>query len=58
MKITTRMNLKIVNFLGVTFDLCIRGHQTYRPQNNTATYIIVNSNLITSRHSHIAFQKE
>ena len=45
MKITITTNLKIVNFLDVTFNLCTGKYQPYNKPNDTPTYINVNSNL-------------
>ena len=42
-KITITTNLKIVNFLDVTFKLCPRKYQPYKKPNNTP-YINVSSN--------------
>ena len=44
MKITITTNLKTVNFLDVTFNLCIGKHQPYQKPNDTPIYINVNSN--------------
>ena len=43
LKITITTNLKIVNFLDVTFNLCTGRYQPYKKPNDTPTYIIVNS---------------
>ena len=37
-------NLKTVNFLDVTFNLCTGKYQPYNKPNNKPTYINVNSN--------------
>ena len=44
LKITTTTNLKTVNFLDVTLNLCTGKYQTYKKPNDTPTYINVNSN--------------
>ena len=44
MKITITTNLKTVNFLDVTFNLCTGKYQPYKKPNDTPTYINVNSN--------------
>ena len=44
LKITITTNLKTVNFLDVTFNLCTGKYQPYKKPNNTPTYINVNSN--------------
>ena len=44
LKITITTNLKTVNFLDVTFNLCTRKYQPYNKPNDTPTYINVNSN--------------
>ena len=44
LKITITTNLKTVNFLDVTFNLCTGKYQPYKKPNNTPTYISVNSN--------------
>ena len=43
LKITIITNLKLVNLLDVTFDLCTGKYQPYKKPNNTSTYINVNS---------------
>ena len=43
-KLTIATNLKTVNFLDVTFNLCTREYQPYNKPNDTPTYITVNSN--------------
>ena len=42
LKITITTNLKTVNFLDVTFNLCTGKYQPYKKPNNTLTYINVN----------------
>ena len=42
LKIIITTNLKIVNFLDVTFDLCTGRYQPYKKPNDTPTYINVN----------------
>ena len=44
LKITITTNLKTVNFLVITFNLCIRKYQPYKKLNDTPTYISANSN--------------
>ena len=44
LKITITTNLKTVNFLDVTFNLCTGKYQPYNKPNDTPTYINVNSN--------------
>ena len=44
LKTTITTNLKIVNFLDVTFNLCTGKYQPYKKPNDTHTYINVNSN--------------
>ena len=44
LKKTFTANLKTVNFLVVTFNLCTRKYQPYKKSNNTPTYINDNSN--------------
>ena len=44
LKITITTNLKIVNFLDGTFDLCTGRYQPYKKPNDILTYINVNSN--------------
>ena len=44
LKITIIANLKMVNFLYVTFDLSTGRYQPYKKQNDTPTYININSN--------------
>ena len=44
LKITITPNLKIVNFLDVTFNRCTGRYQPYKKQNDTPIYINVNSN--------------
>ena len=44
MKISIRTNLKTVNFLHITFNLCPGSYQPYKKLNETPTYINVNSN--------------
>ena len=44
LKITITTNLKTVNFLDVTFNLCTGKYQPYKKPNNTPTHINVNSN--------------
>ena len=44
LKITITTNLKTVNFLDVTFNLCTGKYQPCNKPNNTPTYINVNSN--------------
>ena len=59
LKITITTNLKTVNFLDVTFNLCTGKYQPYNKPNNTPTYINVNSvRLISSRYCQIAFHNE
>ena len=43
-KITITTNLKTVNFLDVTFNICTGKCQPYKKANDTPTYINVNSN--------------
>ena len=43
-KITITTNLKTVNFLDATFNLCTGKYQPYKKPNDTPTYINVNSN--------------
>ena len=43
-KISITTNLKTINFLDVTFDLCTGRYQPYKKSNDTPTYINVNSN--------------
>ena len=43
LKITITTNLKTVNFLDVTFNLCTGKYQPYKKPNDTPTYINVNS---------------
>ena len=59
LKITITTNLKTVNFLDVTFNLCTGKYQSYNKPNDTPTYINVNSiRLISSRHCQISFHNE
>ena len=59
LRITTTANLKTVNFLDVTFNLCTGKYQLYNKPNNTPTYINFNTiRLISSRHCQIAFHNE
>ena len=44
LKITITTNLKTVNFLDVTLNLCTGKYQPYKKPNDTPTYINVNSN--------------
>ena len=44
LKITITTNLKPVNLLNVTFNLCTGKYQPYKKPNDTSTYINVNSN--------------
>ena len=44
MKITITANLKTIDFLDVTFDLCTGRYQPYKKSNDTPTYINVTSN--------------
>ena len=44
LKTTITTNLKTVNFLDVTFNLCTGKYQPYKKPNDTPTYINVNSN--------------
>ena len=44
LKITITTNLKTVNFLAITFNLCTRKYQSYKKPNDTPTYISANSN--------------
>ena len=44
MKIVITTNLKAVNFLGVTFNLCTGRYQPYKKPNDAPTYFNVNSN--------------
>ena len=44
LKITITTNLKTVNFLDVTFNLCTGKYQSFNKPNDTPTYINVNSN--------------
>ena len=44
LKITITTNLKTVNFLDVTFNLCTGKYQPLNKPNDTPTYINVNSN--------------
>ena len=44
LQITITANLKTVNFLYVTFNLCTGKYQSYKKPNNTLTYINVNVN--------------
>ena len=44
LKITVTTNLKTVNFLDVTFNLCTGKYQPYKKPNDKPTYINVNSN--------------
>ena len=44
MKISFTKNLKTINILDVTFDLCTGRYQPYKKSNDTPTYINVNSN--------------
>ena len=44
LKITITTNLKTVNFLDVTFNLCTGKYQPYKKPNDTSPYINVNSN--------------
>ena len=44
LKITITANLKTVNFLGITFNLCTEKYQPYKKLNDTPTYMHVNSN--------------
>ena len=44
LKITIATNLKTVNLLDVTFNLCTGKYQLYKKPNDTPTYINVNSN--------------
>ena len=44
LKITITTNLKTVNFLNVTFNLCTRKYRPYQKPNDTPAYINVNSN--------------
>ena len=44
LKITITTNLKTVNFLDVTFNLCTRKYQPYKKPNDTPAYININSN--------------
>ena len=43
LKITITTNLKTVNFLDVTFNLCTEKYQPYKKPNDTPTYINLNS---------------
>ena len=43
-KITITTNLKTVNLLDVTFNLCNGKYQPYKKSNDTSTHINVNSN--------------
>ena len=44
LQITITTNLKTVNFLDVTFNLCTKKYQPYNKQNDTPSSINVNSN--------------
>ena len=44
LKITITTNLKTVNFLDVTFNLCTGKYQPFNKPNDTPTYINVKSN--------------
>ena len=44
LKITITTNLKAVNLLNVTFNLCTGKYEPYKKPNDTSTYINVNSN--------------
>ena len=44
LKIIITTNLKIVNFLDVTFNLCTGKHQPFSKPNDIPTYINLNSN--------------
>ena len=44
LKITITGNIKIVNFLDVTFNLCTGKCQPYKKPNDTPTYVNANSN--------------
>ena len=44
LKITITTNLKTVNFLDVTFNLCTGKYQPLNKPNDTPTYININSN--------------
>ena len=44
LKISITTNLKPVNFLDLTFNLCTGKYQPYKKPNDTPTYINVNSN--------------
>ena len=44
LKITITTNLKTVNILNVTFNLCTRKYQLYKKPNEKPIYINVNSN--------------
>ena len=68
LNITIPENLKIVNFLDVTFDLCTGRYRPYKKPNGTPTYINLNSNdplnilkaflgSISKRISYISFDK-
>ena len=48
LKITILNNLKIVNFLHITFDLYAGRYQPYKKPNNTRTYIKINSNYLSN----------
>ena len=59
LEITITTNLKTVNFLDVTFNLCTGKYQPFNKPNDAHTYINVNSiRLISSRHCQIAFHNE
>ena len=59
LKINITTNLKTVNFLDVTFNLCTGKYQPFNKPNDAHTYINVNSiRLISSRHCQIAFHNE
>ena len=44
LKLTITTNLKTVNFLNVTFNLCTGKYQPYKKPSDTPTYINVHSN--------------
>ena len=44
LKVTIMTNLKTINFLHVTFNLCTRKYQPHNKPSNTPTYINVTSN--------------
>ena len=55
LKITIKSDLKIANFLDLTFDLCARRYQAYKNLTHMLAQIIC---LISTSHCQITFQNE